>query len=236
MIDYYDWRGGREAMLRFGPADGPVVVVALPLFEEANRTRGLAAGICRMLGKRGVASVLPDFPGTGESLVATEQARLATIRAGHEAVATQLRIRHDRVFGAGIRSGALADCLSTLDGRWHFAPQHGADLVHELSRIRQLAGDKMLRDLQGDIASAPVEIAGNLISPALLVELQSAVSVAAGDAAAPLRVARLGTDPRAADVKFPGVPPWRRAEPDNDPVLAAVLADDIARWVTSCGA
>lgn len=41
-------------MLRFGPAAGPVVVVALPLFEEANRTRAFAVAILRALAERGV--------------------------------------------------------------------------------------------------------------------------------------------------------------------------------------
>jgi hypothetical protein len=35
-IDRYRWSGGEEAVLRFGPDDGPVVVVTAPLFEEAN--------------------------------------------------------------------------------------------------------------------------------------------------------------------------------------------------------
>jgi thioredoxin reductase len=45
MIDRYDWAGGSEAMLRFGPATGPIVVLALPLFEEANRTRTSVEGV-----------------------------------------------------------------------------------------------------------------------------------------------------------------------------------------------
>ncbi len=45
-IDHYDWSGGREALLRFGPDTGPVVILALPLFEEANRTRTFAVACC----------------------------------------------------------------------------------------------------------------------------------------------------------------------------------------------
>ena len=59
MIDHYDWAGGREAMLRFGPAGGPVVVAALPLFEEANRTRSFVVTILRLLAARGIAGALP---------------------------------------------------------------------------------------------------------------------------------------------------------------------------------
>ncbi len=39
-------------MLRFGPADGLVVVAALPLFEEANRTRAFMVTILRALAER----------------------------------------------------------------------------------------------------------------------------------------------------------------------------------------
>ena len=70
-----------------GPDTGPVAVVALPLFEEANRTRAFAVTICRALAKRGVASVLPDLPGQGESLVPTEAARLPDWRSAFAAAA-----------------------------------------------------------------------------------------------------------------------------------------------------
>ena len=79
-FDTYDWPGGREAMLRFGPDNGPIVVAALPLFEEANRTRQFTCTILRALAERGVGSMLPDFPGTGESVVATVDATLTDQR------------------------------------------------------------------------------------------------------------------------------------------------------------
>src|SRR3954469_12418228 len=78
VIDHYDWAGGREAMLRFGPDTGPVVIAAMPLFEEANRTRAFIVTILRALAAQGIASALPDLPGTGESLIETEHASLNT--------------------------------------------------------------------------------------------------------------------------------------------------------------
>src|SRR4051812_44244910 len=74
VIDHYDWAGGREAMLRFGPDTGPVVIAAMPLFEEANRTRTFIVSILRMLAGHGIATALPDLPGAGESLTETEYA------------------------------------------------------------------------------------------------------------------------------------------------------------------
>src|SRR3546814_14813430 len=69
MIGRYDWAGGTEAMLRFGPDTGPVVVLALPLFGEDNRTRAFAVTMLRALAERGVGSWLTALPGRGERRV-----------------------------------------------------------------------------------------------------------------------------------------------------------------------
>jgi hypothetical protein len=213
LIDHHDWAGGREAMVRLGPSS-PVVIVALPGFEEANRTRTFAVTIMRALAGAGIGSVLPDLPGTNDSLVRTEDATLIGWRTGFAAAA--------RVSGArwsvAIRSGALIDADADLDGRWHLAPQSGAALHRELERLRQAGG--------GAIGETVVEIGGNCVSHHLLGELGSAVP-----ATERVRTVRLTSDAQAADLKVDGPPLWRRAEPDNDPVFAALLAADIAAWV-----
>lgn len=206
MIDAYDWAGGREAMIRLGPDTGPVVIVALPLFEEANRTRTFAVTIMRALAERGVGTVLPDLPGTGESPVATGDMRLADLRAAYAAAA------RGAIGSVAIRSGALIDTEADVAGRWHLAPQTGAELVRELERMRD--GDR---------------IAGNLVTAELLADLSLAEP-------RPARVVRLEGDPRPAERVVPGAPLWRRAEPDNDHALAETLADDIAEWVRTCAA
>jgi len=193
MISYYDWPGGREAMLRFGPATGPVVVAALPLFEEANRTRAFVVTVLRELAGRGIAGALPDLPGTGESLVPTSEVSIATMREAFAAVPGDYTI--------AIRSGTLLDA-GERKARWHLAPQSGADLTRELDRIRTLGGGS--------------DFGGNAISEALLAELADAMPAEAEISSRPISAL------------------WRRAEPDNDPVLAALLADDIAAWVRRC--
>lgn len=205
MIDWYDWPGGREAMIRLGPDHGPVVVVVLPLFEEANRTRTFAVTMMRALAVRGVASALPDLPGTGDSLVATEAATLADWQSALSAAAASVGARAS----VAIRSGALLD--GAIANRWHLAPQNGAALVRELDRLRAADG----------------RIAGNRVDPGVI----DALSLAAPAAA---RTVRLESDPGPADRTVPGAPLWRRAEPGNDPVLAEALADDIADWVRQC--
>lgn len=198
-------------MLRFGPDTGPVVVAALPLFEEANRTRAFVVTILRALAERGIASALPELPGQGESLVPTEAATLASLRAGFTAAC----MRFDRAYAFAVRSGALLDTHAQLAGRCHLVPTTGAELTRELVRLRALNDGN--------------NYAGNLLSRELLVELETAMP-------APARTIRFEGDAREAEVKLRGTPLWRRAEPDNDPALAALLADDIAAWVRACEA
>lgn len=237
MISSYDWAGGREAMLRFGPADGPVVVAALPLFEEANRTRTFVVTILRALAERGIASALPDLPGTGESLSPTETATMMRLREAYKAASDVFIGRG--AYSMAVRSGALLDALADVRGQWQLSPQAGAELLRELTRIKQaeIGDTPKLRDywyldstLPEDASDPPVSIAGNLVSAELLADLGAAVPFD-GDR---LRTVRLDTDPKPADLKIAGAPLWRRAEPDNDSELAALLADDIAAWVSAC--
>lgn len=215
MIDRYDWPGGSEALWRFGPATGPVVLLLLPPFEEANRTRTFAVGLLRALAACGIGAVLPDLPGQGDSLLPTEAATLADWRSA----VTALVAATDRpVITAAIRAGALFDHDADVAGRWHLAPQSGERLLRELARIGLDRGT--------DIA----EVGGNRLSETLLAELQVATPVTAQ----PLRTVRLGTDPGPADLRIDAAPLWRRSEPGDDPGLASVLADDLAAWSRAC--
>ena len=263
MIDRYDWSGGTEAMLRFGPATGPVVVLALPPFEEANRTRTLMVSVLRRLADTGIAGALPDLPGQGESLIRTEDATLANWRAAFAACAAMLPGPR---FAASVRGGALFDGEADVQARWSLSPQTGAELCRELHRTARSAGTGPLRSMQpvpagsripaqagiqGQAeqpsaehrylgllpvqehdngigegpAEASVEVAGNRISARLLDSLAEA------DTGTPDRVVRLESDARAADRRLAFAPPWRRAAPDADPLLAQALAGDIAEWV-----
>jgi hypothetical protein len=230
VIDHYDWAGGREAMVRLGPETGPVVIVTLPLFEEANRTRTFALGLMRRLAALGIASALPDLPGQGESAVATEHAMLAGWRAAFAAAAVHLGDRP--VFAVAMRGGALIDHDAPVAGRWHFAPAQGAALIRELFRTQALSGVQIDIDLTdaSDLA-APVLIAGNRVARPLLRDLNAASPVRDGG----VRVVRLTTDPAVADLKVYGAPLWRQAEPGDDPALADLLAADIAEWIAQCG-
>lgn len=244
MIDHYDWAGGREAMLRFGPDTGPIVVAALPLFEEANRTRAFMVTMLRALAERGIASALPDLPGQGESLVPLHALSILKMQDAYASAVEVFDREGRRTYAASIRSGALLDALGLLFGRWHFAPVEGPQLLRELTRIKQAEigsspklGDYWYLDssLPEDAEDPPVEIAGSLLSIDLLTDLTVKTPFSKSDAPEiSHRTVRLDSDPKPADLKVPGAPLWRRAEPDNDPSLAALLADDIAAWVRAC--
>src|SRR3546814_6195196 len=59
-----------EHQLRIAPGGAPraTIVIVLPLFEEANRTRRTLVLAMRALAADGFAAVLPDLPGQNESL------------------------------------------------------------------------------------------------------------------------------------------------------------------------
>ncbi len=231
-IDHYDWSGGREAMLRFGPDTGPVLVAALPLFEEANRTRTFVVTLLRALADRGIASVLPDVPGQGESLMTLGELTILRMADALEAVTDRCLADGHRTYALGIRSGTLLDFCALHSGRWHLAPQTGASLLRDLHRVWRAAGNTGDLDamMYGD--ANLVEIAGNRLSSDLLSSLTAATPF--DQPGIPRRVVRLASDPAEADRTIDAAPLWRRAEPGNDMALVQVLADDIVDWVAAC--
>ncbi|RZM04978.1 MAG: hypothetical protein EOP67_77415 [Sphingomonas sp.] len=163
--------------------------------------------------------MLPDLPGTGESIVVTNEARLRDQRTAYTELAQQLG---RNTYSISTRSGALFDTDAALAGRWQLSPQSGDDLLRELDRAR--VASRSAR------ASEP-DYAGNTLSREMLADLRDATPYAG---TGPLRGVRLESDPRDADVKYAASPLWRRSEPDNDIALAQILAGDISNWIASC--
>lgn len=234
MIAHYDWRGGREAMLRFGPADAPVVVIALPPFEEANRLRTLAVTMARMLADQGVAVTIPDLPGTGESLTEIAATRLADWRGAFAAAsAASGAVR----LVASLRAGALFDGDNGAIGHWRLSPQDGPRVLREMIRsriagLREQGGEATTTTLTAEAKRDGIELSGHWLTPALFVDLEDAAPAAVKR----LRTVRLGTDTQPADHLIEAQPLWRRAEPGNDIHLAEMLAGDIAHWISMCRA
>lgn len=226
MITHYEWQGGQEAVLRFGPPVGPVVLFAPALFEEANRTRAFTVTLQRALADLSLASMLPDLPGTNESLVDTESASLADWQAAF-AAAAHSAARHGPVHVAAIRGGALVDRFAKTKSRWYLAPVAGEALVRDLMRARKIA---QLGQSESEIESDVYELAGNRLSATMIAELRAA----SPSTMAPVRTVRLLDDAMPSDRSVDGPPLWRRAEPDNDLALAGLLAADLASWVRQC--
>lgn len=213
-------------MLRFGPDTGPVVVMLPALFEEHNRTRAFTVAICRALAGSQVASILPDLPGQGESVVPTQDATLDHWRKAVAAlVQAQPAIRP--VIMGSMRGSAIVDDVSGISGHWRLSPITGQMVIRDLTRGAVMQPSPTAAPI-GD----PVEAAGNLISHNLFGALQADVTLR--EVTAPLRTVRLESDPAPADLKLPGSPLWRRAEPGNDLPLAALLAQDLAAWSHQC--
>src|SRR3569833_920746 len=122
-------------MLRIGPASGPVVVAALPLYEEANRTRAFIVTIMRQLASRGFAGALPDLPGMGESIIETEQASLSYWIDGFTAATSALRANHESVHIIAYRNGALLARDARADTHWYLSPLVGQTSIRDLGRI-----------------------------------------------------------------------------------------------------
>jgi len=209
--DAYSWRGGDEFLLRHGVNFPLQIIIIEPLFEESNRCRHLLVSVMRGLAANGIGSALPDLPGTGESLV---DIRNVAFSDWHEALSAVVEMVQPVVI-ASLRGGALLDGGLSAKGYWRFAPETGARIVRDLRRT-QLGGSALY--------------AGHAISDAFLAALEVAPTVPT----APLRTLRLESDAGDADAKIAGSPLWRRAEPGDDPELAAALVADLTDWVTQC--
>jgi len=215
-------------VLRLGPTDAPLVLIAPALFEEANRTRAFTVAIMRGLAARGVASALPDLPGTNDSLMRTEDARLEDWRAAFAACAAERR-----AVGFAVRGGALVDGDADLAGRCHLSPVTGAALVRDMVRARQAGARDSGERFDAAALHSPgpaVELAGNHLSRELMTALEEAQPSRAD------RVLRLDSEPQPADRRFAGRALWRAAEPAVDAALADAVAADLADWTRTCAA
>jgi hypothetical protein len=219
-----------EFVLRHGPdGAGPRVLIVPPLFEEANRMRRTLVLAMRALAERGVASLLPDLPGQNESLVATATVDLNQWRA---ALSDIVAAEAGPVLVASVRGGALIDDGCRAAARWRLAPVAGANLLRTMLRARVASDREAGREssIDGLIAEAghtPLLLTGNLLSPAMIAQLQDAEPVDAGR----VRTVALGDAPDM----IVGTPLWLRAEPDEDRGMAAAMADSIEDWMGACG-
>lgn len=217
----YQWSGGTEWMLVHEAKYDPQIIIIPPLFEELNLLRGFTVDFARALAARGIASWLPDLPGTGESLrelrdIGWEDWRGALHAAG-EAVASHTGAAP---FVASFRGGVLLSDAVEARGWWSFAPATGASLLRHLQRIQLISNiENDLEDHDNKRESS--YFGGYELSLPMRDALRSAIVPPVNG---PSRIVPAGS----------GTPLWRRAEPGRDPELSDLLAEDIAAWTASC--
>lgn len=219
---------GGEQILRHGPAKAATVLILPPLFEEANRLRRTLLLTMRALADAGIASLLPDLSGQNESLVATEAATLSLWREEAAAVAAREQV----ALVAAFRGSCLIDDQIAAP-HWRCAPVSGHNLLKAMlrSRIASDAENGMRSDsaqLLEQAQTAPLSLAGNLLSPQMIAEL----SEAEPRAVTPLRTVKIGA---SGEDMIAGTPLWLRAEPGEDADMARAMATDIADWMQQCG-
>lgn len=220
-----------EHILRIDPMGAPraTVLIVPPLFEEANRSRRTLVLAMRALAARGFAARLPDLPGQNESLVPLADVDLARWQAALADVAARI---DGPLLVASVRGGALIDHRVAAAAWWRLAPAGGPPLLRTLMRARVTADREAgltssLESLQEQAQTAPLLLAGNRLSPAMIAQL-GAAEVQSVD---PLRSVTLGNGRDA----IAGTPLWLRAEPGEDAAMAEAIAADIAAWSKTCG-
>lgn len=227
----------------------PRAVLFVPPFaEEMNRSRRLMALTGQKLAARGIGSLLPDLPGTGDSPLPFVEATWSGWLDALSACTVHLAEQGFDVHLVGIRLGGLlaADALArglpacalllldpVEDGRAH--------MRHWL-RIRSAASMEIgprltLSYLQTRLDNGqPVEIAGYEMGPQLINHICTLKLPPLLDAAGRVPVQRLDLTASGAEAPSPGPgkrtlaveAPWNSYEPAEPVELAACLTDMLA--------
>jgi hypothetical protein len=130
----------QEYALTFGRRRSKRLLIVPALFDEANRLRRLAVETMRRLDGAGIDSILPDLPGTNESL------QPLAIQEPHDWADAMTAAA--RQFGATHVLGMRGGCLFTQVGlpALHYAPVKAASLLRQMLRARTLAAREAGRE------------------------------------------------------------------------------------------
>lgn len=214
-------------LLRHGVGSEVTVLVLPALFEEANRMRRFTVSLMRALAGRGVGSVLPDLPGTGESLTALADVTMIDWQEAVGSLADAHRREHGRCLTVAIRGGAVMDAVA--DFGWRLAPESGERVVRDLVRATAFSSGATTAEVDRLARAGGASLAGHYFSPGLYSELIEAEIGGVGR-----RTARLADDAGLRDVTLDGSRLWRNAEPGDDAEFAQAVAADVSDWATTC--
>lgn len=193
------------------------LLIVPALFDEANRMRRFTVEVMRRLDGAGIDCILPDLPGTNESLQPLEQQTPDLWREAMTAAAKHFRASHV----LGIRGGALV----TPPGlpTWHYAPVKGASQLRTMLRARILSSREAgITESQDELIEQGlahgIELAGYRLGPEFIRQFQSL---------APAEATVIGQD------MLGGSGLWLRAEPGEDRAQADALAAILAIGIKS---
>jgi hypothetical protein len=225
----YDIGWQDEHILGFGDQNAQRKILLIPpLFDEMNRVRQMLVSAMRDLAMRGVATFLPDLPGSNESLALMPDEDLDSWRAAMKLAANQMGATHI----AAIRGGALIDDATPDLPHWRLAPVKGASIIKTMMRAR-IASDKeggvatSIDDLMAEARISRVALSGHLLNLKMVEHLNASEPA---DLAG-VRTVTLGDGPDM----ITGSALWMRAEPQDDRAMSAAIAADLDRWSASCG-
>lgn len=193
----------------------PRLLVLPALFDEANKLRRQIVEVMHRLDLSGVDSFLPDFAGCNESTAPLGTQTLENWRGAAEAAATKFGATHVLAIRAG--------CLLTPPGLpgWRYAPSTGTKVLRSLLRARTIAAreagsSETIEELSTTARAQGIELAGWTVGAAMFSALEKAVANADNQQAV-IHQSDIG-----------GGSLWLRAEPDEDPEQADMLAALVA--------
>jgi len=193
------------------------LLIVPALFDEANRLRRFTVETMRALDAAGIDSLLPDLPGTNESLAPLAAQSLATWRAAVAASAERFAATHV----LALRGGALVapDLLGPESSGWALAPVSGPAILRQMIRSRIIAAREAGREETSDALLAAGQdrglvLAGHELGPAMVRDLQQAEP--------PVGLRPIGQS------DLGGGALWLRAEPGEDAEQSRALCRIVA--------
>ncbi|WP_206241098.1 alpha/beta hydrolase family protein [Novosphingobium terrae] len=193
---------------------GPRLLIVPALLDEGHRLRRLTVEVMRRLAASGITCILPDLPGTGDSVFPLGQTDVRLWRKAMGELAQEVGAQ--AVFA--LRGGALAAPEGLKS--WHYAPIKGASILRQLIRARIIAsreaGVEERQDALMEQGRAQgLELAGYRLGAAMIAQLEEAQPVSEGTTLIDQEMVT-------------GAPLWLRAEPGENrqqaDALAAILA------------
>lgn len=211
-----------------------------PFAEEMNRTRRLMSCIAYAIAHHGIASLVYDLPGTGESATPFSEARWdqwlsATVAVGH-ALSSMGYALHLVGFRLGALLGREA-CIRGLDieaATWIAPVTDGRAHLRYWLRVKSISSleigpQRTLSDLETMLTQGqPVDFAGYPLTPALAQDLaslrwpspdQEAMSHITVSVSSSLDEASSSTTKR----HIAAAAPWLQAEPEEPVELAQAI-------------